>query len=106
MRAFVPVLLAALLAAVAPASADKGGREDHDDRRTLERARERGEVLPLARIIELLRAQGVAGDVLEVELEDEDEGFVYEIYVLGSDGRRRELTVDPATGRILSVDED
>ncbi len=104
MRAFVPVLLAALVGVTLPAFADKG--RDHDDRRTLERARERGDILPLARIVELLRAQGITGDLLEVELEDKDGSLIYEIYVLGADGRRQELTVDPATGRILGVDRD
>jgi uncharacterized membrane protein YkoI len=102
MRAFVPFLLAALVAVAAPAFADKGD----DDRKTLERARERGDVLPLARIVELLRGQGITGDLLEVELEQEDHGLVYEIYVLGDDGRRLELTVDPATGRILDMERD
>jgi uncharacterized membrane protein YkoI len=103
MRAFVPLLLAALVAAT-PAFADQGGHDD--DRSTLERARERGDVQPLARIVELLREQGIAGELLEVELEREDDGLVYEIYVLGNDGRRLELTVDPATGRILDMERD
>lgn len=105
MRALPSALLAILIAAT-PALADKGGRRDDDDRKTLEQAQERGDVLPLARIVELLRAQGIAGDILEVELDDEDNGLVYEIYVLGPDGRRLELTVDPSTGRILDRDPD
>ena len=28
------------------------------------------------------------------------------VYVLGNDGRRLELTVDPATGRILDMERD
>ena len=32
--------------------------------------------------------------------------FVYEIYVLGPDGRRLELKVDPVTGRILDKGRD
>ena len=104
MRAFVPLLLAALVAVAAPAYADQD--EHDDDRKTLERAREHGDVLPLARIVELLRGQGIAGELLEVELDREDDGLVYEIYVLGNDGRRLELTVDPATGRILDVEQD
>lgn len=104
MRAFGSLALAVLVALASPALADKGGR--HEDRERLERAIERGEVLPLARIVELLRAQGITGDILEVELDDEDGGLVYEIYILGPDGRRREFDVDPATGRILDMDED
>lgn len=105
MRALFPALMAVLIA-VTPVLADKGGRGDDDDRRTLERAQENGNVLPLTRIVELLREQGIAGDILEVELEGEGEDFVYEIYVLGPDGRRLELKVDPVTGRILDKGRD
>ena len=98
-----PFFLVIFVAVALPALADKGG---DDDRRTVERARERGEVLPLARIIELLRAQGLTGDVPEVELENDDAGLVYEIYLLGPDGRRLEIKVDPASGRILDRDHD
>lgn len=101
MRALLPVLLATVLVA-SPALADKGGHGDHDERERLEHAQEKGDVLPLARILELLRAEGITGEVLEVELENEDDGFVYEIYLLGPDGRRLEVKVDPATGKILS----
>jgi uncharacterized membrane protein YkoI len=106
MRALFAASVAVLIAGITPALADKGGREDHDDRKKIERARERGDVLPLARIVELLRTQGLKGDVLDVELEDDDGGLIYEIYLLGKDGRRREIKVDPATGRILEMDHD
>lgn len=106
MRVLFAASVAVLIAGITPALADKGGRGDHDDRKTVERARERGEVLPLARIVELLRAQGQAGEVLEVELEEDDGDLIYEIYLLGDDGRRREIKVDPATGRILDMDHD
>ncbi|MCO5162194.1 MAG: PepSY domain-containing protein [Mesorhizobium sp.] len=103
MRVLLAACFAVLIASVSPALADKGGDAD---RRAVERARERGEILPLARIIELLRAQGLTGDVLEVELENDDAGVVYEIYLLGPGGRRLEIKVDPATGRILERDHD
>ncbi len=103
MRVPLAACFAVLIAGIPPALADKGG---DDDRRTVERARERGEVLPLARIIELLRGQGLTGDVLEIELENDDVGLVYEIYLLGPDGRRLEIKVDPATGRIIDRGHD
>jgi uncharacterized membrane protein YkoI len=102
MRVPLAAFLVALIVGVAPALADNRD----DDRRTVERARERGVVLPLARIIELLRAQGLTGDVLEVELEDDDAGLIYEIYLLGPDGRRLEIKVDPATGGIIDRGHD
>jgi uncharacterized membrane protein YkoI len=106
MRVLLAASVAVLIVGITPALTDKGGRGDHDDRKTVESARERGDVLPLARIVELLRAQGMQGEVLEVELEDDDGRLIYEIYLLGDDGRRREIKVDPATGRILDMDHD
>ena len=67
--------------------------------------------MPLTKILEQVRAE-LPGEVLEVELEDEDEEeggahggrgrhgrLVYEFKVLTPDGRLVELYYDAATGR-------
>jgi uncharacterized membrane protein YkoI len=89
--------LIALLAA--PARADEDEKHDHDRAR---RALERGEVLPLERILALVRAQ-VRGEVVGVELEREHGAWVYEVRVIDAMGRRLDVRVDAAKGAILRI---
>ena len=88
--------LFALLAAPAIADDDK---HDHDRARG---ALERGEVLPLERILAAVRAQ-VPGEVVGVELEREHGAWVYEVRVIDSSGRRLDVRVDAAKGAILRI---
>jgi uncharacterized membrane protein YkoI len=64
-----------------------------------------GERLPLSRILAQIEAQ-FGGRVLEIELDDDDGREVYEIDILGADGRVFELEVDPSTGEILAQELD
>jgi|HigsolmetaAR205D_1030408.scaffolds.fasta_scaffold00972_7 uncharacterized membrane protein YkoI len=76
--------------------------EDHEIAR---RAVERGEILPLSRILALIERDH-PGRVLEVELDREDGRYVYEIEVLRTDGRVIELTYDASTGELLETEID
>lgn len=59
-----------------------------------------GEIMPLTRILEIVRP--ITGDrVLEVGMEHEDFGLVYEVYFLDPQGLRHEIYVDARTGEIL-----
>ncbi|HEY7607656.1 MAG TPA: PepSY domain-containing protein [Alphaproteobacteria bacterium] len=91
------IALIALLAA--PALADEDDKHDHDRAR---RALERGEVLPLERILAAVRAQ-VPGEVVGVELEREHGAWVYEVRVIDPSGRRLDVRVDAAKGAILKI---
>lgn len=103
MRPFLLVLFA-LAILVAPGSADDGMHESRD-RDGLSEARKRGEVLPLARILIMVRP--VIGDrVVDVEFEREDGRPVYEIYYLDKAGRRHEVYVDARTGSVIRKHED
>jgi hypothetical protein len=83
-----------------------GRRHDHDSAR---QARAHGEILPIADILRMVRAE-VPGDVIEVELEREENrgttGWTYEIEILTPDGRLLKLAVDAKHGRILDREED
>ena len=73
-----------------------------------ERAREalrRGEVLPLAEILERVRTQ-MPGEVIETELEREHERWIYELKLIDADGRIIELEVDATDGRVLRSEPD
>ncbi|HRO03154.1 MAG TPA: PepSY domain-containing protein, partial [Terricaulis sp.] len=74
-RLLLAALLAGLAFAPAPAAADD---DDHDRARA---AVSRRDALPLTRILEI--AQRVApGEVVEVDLDDDDGRLVYEIETL------------------------
>lgn len=92
VRLTVAALCGVLFFAI-PALAEDDG--DH------ERAREAlaaGRVLPFEAIVDLAR-RDVAGDILDVDLEDGQDGrFVYALKVLGPRGRVMKLAYDGATG--------
>lgn len=73
------------------------GESDHQKSRHLV---EQGEILPLQKILDRL-GQERAGRVLEVELENEDDRYIYEIELLGEEGRVWEYEIDATTGEIL-----
>lgn len=59
----------------------------------------RGDILPLEQILKL-NESALAGRIVEVELELERDGYLYEIKVLKPDGRYREIEIDARTGNI------
>ena len=77
----------------------------HADRRDHERARaavQAGQVMPLPALLEKLQRQ-VPGQVLEVELDEEDGRWVYEVKLLQPGGQLVKLEVDAATAQVLEM---
>ena len=104
-RLLYPLAAAALFAlAAAPAARadDDDDRADHVEARAL---LERGEILPLARILEIVRATQ-PGDVIEVELERDDGAWEYDVKVLTADGVVRKITLAARDGTVLKVRDD
>jgi uncharacterized membrane protein YkoI len=89
------------LAAFAAAPAALADR-DHDDAL---RAVESQRALPLSAILRIAQ-RTTPGEVVEVELEDDDGHLIYEIKVLTRTGRVRELEIDARTGNVLSVEDE
>lgn len=75
------------------------------DQDVVRRALEKGELLPLTRILEIA-ATSVPGDVIKIELEREDGVIIYELKVLTANGRVRELELDARTGKVLKIEDD
>lgn len=99
-----------LLAAAGPAFADWDDDEDDDDdyRRDQEvvwDARKRGEILPLEVILGTV-LQRYPGELLKLELDDDDGYLIYEMEVLTRRGIVLEMEIDARTGRILDIEED
>ena len=106
-RRFAPsvlVLAALVLGASAGVVADDK-RHRNNEHDVVREALRRGEVLPLERILAIANQQ-VPGDVIEVELEDEKRALVYEIKILTSVGRVREVKIDARTGAVLEIEDD
>jgi uncharacterized membrane protein YkoI len=97
--------IAALSAGVASASDHKS---DHK-KQSHEAARQallRHEVLPLTRIL-AIAAERAPGEVIEVELEQADNGRLkYDLKILAKTGRVRELELDAKTGATLKLEDD
>jgi uncharacterized membrane protein YkoI len=93
-----------VLSATVAAASESGqrGRYDHDRARA---ALQRSEVLPLAKILELVADQ-VPGDIVELELEQEHGVWIYEVKLIAPDGRVLEVLVDAATGDLLETERD
>lgn len=92
-RRLTGVACATLLAASATAFAD------HDEARAL---REAGQIRPLESIIEHARSRH-PGHVIEAELERKGGRYVYEIELVGEDGRVVEFYYDAQTGEPLDT---
>ena len=104
LKAVHHVVLICVLALGAASGANAGDKKakEHDQIRG---ALQRGEVLPLSKIL-AIAAQRVPGDVVEVELEDEDRVLVYEIKILTEGGRVREVKIDARTGVVLEIEDE
>ena len=94
---FAAALFAMLAAGLA--HADDVGPE------TAKRLLSEGRIKPLSEILDAVRRQ-VAGEMLEVELELEKTGYVYELKLLRPDGKVQEIEADAASGNILKIEDD
>ncbi|MDY6946697.1 MAG: PepSY domain-containing protein [Pseudomonadota bacterium] len=97
------LLLSTLSLGMSRGSADE--RDKKSEHNVVREALQRGEVLPLVKILAIANQQ-VAGDVIEVELEDEKSALVYEIKILTGNGRVREVKIDARTGQVLKIEDD
>lgn len=91
--------IAFLLAATGHANGDDS---DHDLARRL---LQEGRILPLAEIVASVRGK-VPGEIIEVEFDDDDGAYIYELKILRPDGRVQEVEVEAASGKITKIEDD
>ncbi|RMQ45939.1 Peptidase [Pseudomonas cichorii] len=68
--------------------------------------RQRGVILPLEQFIEQALSHHPGAKLLEAELEEKNNLYVYEFEVLTTQGVVRELKFDARDGRLLQDEED
>ncbi|GLK78993.1 PepSY domain-containing protein [Methylopila turkensis] len=95
-----PLAILAAAALALGAALPALGDDDQDEAR---RALERGEIRPLEEVLAAARAR-VSGDVVKIELDRDDDLWVYEIKILTPSGARREVEIDARSLRVLEVD--
>lgn len=101
MRApFLVTLPLALLLAATPAAS-----RDLDQDEAL-RLRNEGLIVPLETLIQRALERYPGARLLEAELEEDDDIYVYEIELLTTQGVARELEFDAHDGRLIKDEED
>ena len=90
------------LTATDGAVAQRRGRDRDED--VARQALQRGEVLPIARILELV-AQHQPGDVIEVQLDERRGRLEYQIKVLAPSGRVVDVALDARTGALVRLED-
>jgi len=64
-----------------------------------------GRIRPLEEILDGVKSK-VPGQLIEVELELDDGAYVYDLKILGANGRVMEVETDAQTGSILKIEDD
>ena len=82
-------------------TAPSAEKEDHE---TVRGARVRGEIKSFDEVYSSVRDK-IKGDIIAVEVETRKGEIVYEMTVLGDDGRVMDVTVDARTSNITAVRE-
>ncbi|KQN55314.1 peptidase [Pseudomonas sp. Leaf48] len=70
------------------------------------RLRQQGVILPLEQLLQQAMGRYPGAKLLEAELEEKHDVYIYEVELLTPEGEVRELDIDATTGRLLNDKED
>lgn len=90
------------------AAPDKGraagspGVEDHEQ---IRRLKERGKIRSLESVLEEIR-RDYPGRIIEIELDDDDGRYIYELELVDEQGVVWDLEIDARTGKLLEKKQD
>ncbi|MEX5687640.1 MULTISPECIES: PepSY domain-containing protein [Pseudomonas] len=70
------------------------------------RLRQQGVILPLEQLLQQALDRYPGAKLLEAELEEKHDVYIYEVELLTTDGVVRELDLDASTGELLKDKED
>jgi uncharacterized membrane protein YkoI len=98
------LVTAATLILPTVARSDRDEDHDHDHERARQ-LRTEGKIVSLESIVK--QAQSIKpGNILEIELKDNDKLYLYEVEILDPDGKVWELLFDGATGKLLQTQQE
>ena len=97
--------LVLLSASVGVAYGDNDDDDDDNDHNRASRAVGQGLALPLAEILNMVRAR-LGGQIIGLKLKSKDGRLVYKFKVVTPAGQLREISVDAMTGDIVNSKED
>lgn len=108
-KVFSPIVLALVVLAVFSIAPPGGAQADFDDEalehEEARRALEQGLIRPLEEIVAEARKH-VQGDLIEVELERENERYIYELEFIQPSGQIVELQLDAKSMAIIEDNAD
>lgn len=70
------------------------------------RLRQQGVILPLEKLLQQAMDRYPGAKLLEAELEEKHDVYIYEVELLTTEGVVRELDIDATTGKLLKDKED
>jgi|SRR5690606_10298323 uncharacterized membrane protein YkoI len=70
------------------------------------RLRELGRIMPLEHLLSIVQARYPSARLLEVELEEDGDVYIYEVELITANGVVRELEIDASTGSLLKDEVD
>jgi uncharacterized membrane protein YkoI len=70
------------------------------------RLRQQGDIMALEKLLGIATSLYPGARLLEAELEEDDDIFIYEVELITSKGVVREIEIDARSGRILKDEED
>ncbi|WCL55414.1 PepSY domain-containing protein [Gimibacter soli] len=100
--AFLTLALVAPLAPTAAEAQQRGSNRAQTEQDEALAAQKRGDVLPYHEIKKRTEAQ-IGGKVVGQRLRNTNTGWVYELRVMGGDGKVAFVLVDAASGKILKA---
>lgn len=81
---------------------DSPGVEDHEQ---IRRLKESGRIRSLESVLEEIR-RDYPGRIIEIELDDDDGRYIYELEVVDEQGIVWDLEIDARTGKVLEKKQD
>ena len=105
LAALLALPLLALPAERAGAQSAPAVEDEAEDQEVARKALDNKEILPLSAVLAKVEGK-MPGDIVEIELERKKGQWIYEIEVIGEDGRVSDIDVDARTGDVLNVAPD
>lgn len=96
------VILAGLLA---PTPAPAQAEDPEPDQEQAREALRRKEILPLDQVLSVIRDR-VPGEIVEIELEREEDRWIYEVEIIDQSGRMRDVLVDAKNAEIIGTENE